>query len=385
MGKSKKHLIILFIVAFIASIQTALPAYINSSFLAKFIDNEFVGLIYSAQAILTILMMFVVPKIISKLGNYKFSALLSLISLLALITVGFSTLAVVIITSFIIYMTAMRILFLSLDFFIERMSENENTGNIRGIYLTAVNMAWVLSPFVSGVLISKFDFQFIYTLSASLAIPVIMILYIKFRNLPIQKYKEYNLLKVLKSTMKNIHIRPVFITNFLLSFFYSIMIIYTPIYLNNDMGLSWDKIGLIFTVMLLPFVLLQIPVGKISDKILGEKELMILGFIIISLSTISITFINSSSLLIWMIILFVTRVGASIIEVMSETHFFKKLDYEDTDTISLWRSVSPVSYIVAPIFATIFLTQIDIKYIFLVLGIIMFAGVFVGTKMIDTK
>ena len=162
------------------------------------------------------------------------------------------------------------------------------------------------------------------------------------------------------------------------------MVIYTPIYLNKNMNFTWDKIGIIFTIMLLPFVLLQLPLGRLSDKI-GEKKLLKLGFIIIIISTITLTFINSKNILIWGLILFATRVGASIIEVMNESYFFKQITARDANIISFFRNASPTAYIIAPLIATPFLLFFPFKFIFIFLGIIMTLGIYLSFTLKDTK
>ena len=81
----------------------------------------------------------------------------------------------------------------------------------------------------------------------------------------------------------------VYYASLMLELFYCVMSIYTPLYLLS-IGLTWTEIGKIITVMLIPFVLIQIPLGIIADKKTGEQEWLIIGFIIISFSTAAISF-----------------------------------------------------------------------------------------------
>jgi len=78
----------------------------------------------------------------------------------------------------------------------------------------------------------------------------------------------------------------------------------------NILGFGWENIGLIFTIMLVPFVLVDFPLGRLSDKI-GEKKLLITGFLITILFTLIIPFISAPLVWIWAIILFGTRLGAA--------------------------------------------------------------------------
>jgi MFS family permease len=177
------------------------------------------------------------------------------------------------------------------------------------------------------------------------------------------------------------------LANFLLFFFYSWMTIYTPLYLHKNMGFSWTEIGIIFSIMLLPFVFIQFPLGRLADKKWGEKEILSVGFIVIAIATGLISFINGHSMVLWAIILFITRLGAATIEIMCDTYFFKKVDSLDTNIISFFRMVGPIAYIFGPLLATILFTFFDFKiqYLFLILGLIMLFGLKFSLSIKDTK
>ncbi len=89
----------------------------------------------------------------------------------------------------------------------------------------------------------------------------------------------------------------------------------------------------------------------------------------------------------WDSILFVTRIGASIIEVMCDTYFFKKVDSLNANIISFFRMSNPIAYIVAPLFAVIMLNffSLELQYLFLALGLIMFIGLKFSLSLEDTK
>ena len=48
-------------------------------------------------------------------------------------------------------------------------------------------------------------------------------------------------------------------------------------------------------------------------------------------------------------VLFVSRIGASLVESASESYFFKHVKKEDAGLISLFRMVRPISYILVPL------------------------------------
>ena len=163
------------------------------------------------------------------------------------------------------------------------------------------------------------------------------------------------------------------------------MIIYTPIYLNEYLHFGWGQIGIIFTIMLIPFVLVDFPLGRLSDK-MGEKKILIWGFIIGAVSTLLIPLITKTDLWIWALILFGTRTGAAVIEVMSESYFFKIISEENADAISFFRNNYPLAYVIAPLLAipTLLLVP-SFKYLFYILGAILLFGLFISIRLKDVK
>jgi MFS family permease len=163
------------------------------------------------------------------------------------------------------------------------------------------------------------------------------------------------------------------------------MIIYTPIYLHEYLNFHWGEIGIIFTIMLLPFVILSFPLGKLSDK-MGEKEMLLIGFFISAVATLVIPFVKEPKLLTWALILFITRIGAATIEIMSESYFFKSINEENAEAISFFRNTTPLAYLVAPMLAIpILLLVPSFEYLFFVLGSLLFYGLFVTLRLRDVK
>jgi MFS family permease len=199
------------------------------------------------------------------------------------------------------------------------------------------------------------------------------------------RYEHANL----RTTWKHLQGKPdifrICLINFLLYVFYAIMIAYTPLYLSEHLHFPWTTIGWMFTIMLTPFVFLQLPLGRIADTTLGEKEFLTIGFIIAASATSILTFITGGSALVWALALFATRVGASMIEIMTDTYFFKKVTNTDTPALTFFRMMRPLGYIMGPLIATPVLLLFDFRYLFLTLGAVMLFGIYFSLSIKDTK
>jgi len=162
------------------------------------------------------------------------------------------------------------------------------------------------------------------------------------------------------------------------------MVIYAPIYLHEVIGFSWPQIGILLAIALVPYIIFQWPLGRIADTKVGEKELLSLGFVIMALSTAMMSFITVAHMIIWMILLFLTRVGASMVEIMSETYFFKKIDGQNVNLLGFYRTLRPLAYVLSPVVASLFLAVIDVRFLFVILGAIMLGALFYSNTITDT-
>jgi MFS family permease len=376
-----------YLLGFLIAFHTALPTYINSSFLSTFTTEKVIGIIYIVASIITVISFLLMPFILRQFGNFKVAVALVVLDILALL--GLATLhsPFWLIFLFIINLIAIPLAYFSTDIFLEGFSSNKSTGKIRGIYLTSVNLAWAISPLVSGLILINNDYWKIYLASLVFMIPVLLILILRLRTFKDSRYEATQVFQTIKTIWRSRDLTNIFMANWLLFFFYSWMTIYTPLYLFKNVGFTWGQIGVIFSIMLLPFVLVQFPLGRLADKKWGEKEMLSLGFVIIAISTALISFIDGDSMVLWAVILFITRIGASAIEIMCDTYFFKKVDSLDANIISFFRMSSPLAYILGPMVAVIMFSffSLDLKYLFLILGLIMFTGLKFSLSLEDTK
>jgi fucose permease len=173
--------------------------------------------------------------------------------------------------------------------------------------------------------------------------------------------------------------------NGVLRVFYSWMIIYTPIYLTSVIGFTISETALIIGLALIPFLIITNPLGYVADKVLGEKEIMVCGFIVISVSTMLMMVTEVKDFWIWVAILFSTRIGASMIEVMGEAYLFKKISESDLNMVSFFRILNPLTNLIFPTIASGLLLFINIKYLFLILGIFMLYGIKYSLAIKDTR
>lgn len=387
---NQKNLI--FLLIFLFTLHFTPATYVESSFLENLVGSSNVGLIYALASVLTIIVLAIVRKIVKKTGNYKtfINALiiefisLSILSLCLFVEIN-TFWVIVFITTFISGFVARSVAFFNFDIFAEHLSNDLEAGGVRDVLLTSANFAYIAGPILSGLLVSSDqEIGKVFVLGVILLIPIIQITRKYFKNYKDAKYEDYEFLGTLIYIIRKADLRRIFVCNFILYFFYAWMIIYTPIYLHDSIGFNLGEIGIIIGIALIPFLLLEMFLGKLADTKYGEKEILTAGLLIAGLSTISMAIFSAKIFVLWAAILFITRIGASMIESMVETYVFKKIKDGSLDVISLYRAVRPTTYIFGTIFASILLNYFNIKILFIVLGIVMILGINFSLKIKDT-
>ncbi len=380
------NVFVIYLLGFLFTLHGALPAYINSTFLSRFISEKFVGLLYTVSAILTIFIFAKIPQILRRFGNYKTIMALLAVDFLALLGLAFTANRAIISVCFVLTFISISLIGFNLDIFLERFSKDSVTGKIRGTLLSTSNIAWIIAPLIGSFILTDGDYWKIFLATATLILPIMFLLRNNLQNFSDPEYKITPLKNTTNEILRDKNTRSVFFVSFLLQFFYSWEIIYMPIYLYTYLGFSWQQIGVMFSIMLLPFVLTEAPLGKLADTRWGEKEVMSVGFIVMALSTAMVPFIVAKNMLLWTALLFVSRVGASMVEIMSETYFFKKIDSARANIIGLFRTMRPLAYLVSPVIAiALFTVGLQIKYIFIALAVIMFLGLHFSLELKDTR
>jgi len=383
--KKFNPLFLIYIASFLFSIHTALTAYVNSSFLSLKAPSNIIGIIYALGALVTIVGLSFLPRLTSKFGNYKTSLSFFFLSAISIFVFAYTEIPLLAILAFVFYFASNNMVFFTTDIFVEHYTKKENTGHRRGLYLTLINLAWVGAPLGAGYISSTLGYPALYGIALSYIIFSGYVISRSCREFEDRKYIHTPIFKSLTMVHKNKDIELSMISYFILYFFYSWMVIYTPLYLHGTVGLNWGEIGLIFTIMLLPFVLLEYPLGVLADKYFGEKEILIMGFAIAGTATIIFSMIDSAPVLVWAFILFMTRVGAAMIESMTEIYFFKKIKEKDANLLSVFRNANPLAFTFGPIIASVLLLMISYQSLFLVLGIIVWSGVIFAHKIHDTR
>jgi predicted MFS family arabinose efflux permease len=378
-----------YVATILLSFHWSLVIYINSSFLEQFFSHFVVSALYTLGSALSIFFFLGISQFLRSKGNLRFIVNLALIEGVALFFLPFVSSPFIIAVLFLVHFITVPLILFCLDIFMEAMigtCEGE-TGGRRGLLLTIISLTTALSALISGYLIgdSTPHYGFVYLTSTGLLIPFIFVVTRSFKKFRDEKYVDAGFLEGVQTFWRRKDIRNVFCAHFLLQLFFAWMVIYTPIYLHTIIGFDWKVIGEILFVGLLAYVFLEYIIGVIADNWIGEKEMMAFGFVITALATSWFAFLGPGEVTLWMLAMFMTRVGASFIETTTESYFFKHTNSNDTALISFFRITRPLSYLIGAVLGSLTLIVVPMNLLFIVLGFLLIPGLFFSIALHDSK
>ncbi len=392
-AKYKKKLlyIIYFSVVFFA-LHNFITYFIFSDYLSQYFDRFSLSMIYTLSAFFSILLSNFFGDFLKKFTNYKTLISILIIQFLTTSILAFSgSLNIFSISIFsIIYLISSTMIWVSINVFIEEFSDHENIGSIRGTILTLYNVQAIIAPFIAAQFFEFIGYRGIFILSAITLLPLLYITRHFFNHVKEPKYKHINLFSSFKMVWSNRDIRGVIASSFALNAFYGAINIYLILYLTKVLNIpTLLYLGIITPISVIPFILIPYKLGKYSDEVFGEKKAMIFGILLMSITIMSVYLFNitSNNIMVWIVILFIARLGASIAETENYAYFYKKIDERSAGLIALFQNMINIGFLFTSLIGAIFigLLNMSISYIFLIIGLVGVVSVFIIMRIQDTE
>jgi MFS family permease len=373
---------------FFGAVYFSLVLTVYAPYLAQFLPEAQVGLVVSAGALVTLFAFPYMPRLVRMFGARSLAIMLAFSQALLLSVLALSPGAIVAIASIAAISATAPLIAYLLDLLLEAASDDEaQAGRVRTFYITAASLAYILGPLVIGAILGEGENYALVFLASSLSLtPFIALLALE--RLPEEAPPRlHTVLDTCHCVWKDADLRAVMLAGGILSFFFSLAPLYIPLYLHSVLGFAWQDLGWVFAFMLLPFLLIEYPAGYIADRWLGIKELLLAGFAITGVAFALVGLITSTTpLLLIAGILFLTRVGAALIEAMTESHFFRRVSGSDVATISVFRMTRPLGTALGPLVGSALLVTGNYVAFFFVTGALILAlGVFVTLPLKDSR
>ncbi len=376
---------LLAIIFFFLGFAQAILIYTISSYFKTSFGTENVGIFYFIPYAATLYIFLNIYKILHYWKQSFFLFLLLFLKILIIFGLLFLPASWAGSLLLMLYIIIGALIWSGFNVILESFSEDNFSGRIRGIILAIVNTGFLVGPFLAFNVLEKFGFSGVFLIVLPIYSLILILSIIGFRHIDIKSEKITSIKELIGKFWQRKNISKNYYIAFVLDFFYSIMIIFAPIYLL-DLGFSWEELGKIFTLMLIPFVIIQYPIGFIADKKIGEKELLIVAIFLMGFSTLFF-YLNSSraDLASWAIILILTRIGAAMMEVLRDSYFYKRIDGRDANLIHFFHTYGPLAQIAAVTISFPIILFFPLKTIFLITAIVIFSALIPAFLLVDNK
>lgn len=378
----------IYLIAVVFTFHSLIVAFSSSTYLEQFINPQYVGLVFSAGSLGSIILFLLLPHLLQRYGNVRLTLLIMLGAIAALIVTGLGHSPLPVVIGFLVFLALNPLGYFLIDVFSETLigDGEADTGKKRGLTLSLMSAAALCAPLTIGLIIGVDEqLERLFYVSAGVGVLFIVFIIGFFRQFYDPPYHPLPFRALYSLMQKNHNITVVMYAHFLLQLFFSWAIIYIPLYLATEIGISWTEIGTILAVGLLAYVLFEYPAGYLADTFIGEKEMMVGGFLILVLTVAAIPLLTVTSTTLWMLLMFINRTGASLVEATTESYFFKSVKGNDAGLVSIFRLLRPLGVLCGSLLGSACLLFLPFQYIFFILAFILVSGIFVTQFLVDTK
>lgn len=356
---------------FFSAAHFFLIIYILAPYLATLMPPALSGLVISLGAVVTLVAFPHLPKLVARYGPQRLGIRLAVLEMLILLALAASPGPVLAVLLAALACAVSPFIGYQLDLLLEAVVTDEgSTGRIRGAFMTAANFALVLAPIVTGALLNDSNrYNLVFLVAALTLIPFIALMARQRLPGPVAVPRRASIRDACFCVWGDRDLRAIAIAYATIQFFFHLAPLYIPLYLHTVLGIPWSELGWMFAVMLIPFVLLEYPAGWLADRWLGDRRILATGFIITGLSFAATGLIEASTPTAAILaILLLSRVGAALVEAITEGHFFRRVSGDDVNTVSLFRMLRPCGALVAPILGSVLILSAGYTAFFAIAG-----------------
>ncbi len=370
--------------AFCFGFTDAFLVYVLSSYFEGALGSSNVSIFYLIAFGSILVLLFFLHSFVRRWGGSSLFLFLLFFAIVVHVPLIFLPMSLWGAVCIIVYLIMTTLAWVNLDMILENVSEDRRSGRIRGLHLTAMNLGLLLAPFLSTLLLGRFGFSGVFFASLVFYSILFVLAIVSLSGANIRFESRVSPFDILRKVRERADILRIYAVSFAMEFFYAAMIVYTPIRLR-ELGMSWEHIGIVLTVMLLPFVLIQYPLGVLADTRTGEKEFLIGSLVLSAISTAAIAWIGSASVLLWAGALFATRLGIAAIEVLRDSYFYKRIDGKDGDLIAFFRTARPVGNISAALMLGVWLVFFPLSKVFLLPALVLLVALIPAFLLEDNR
>lgn len=361
------------IIAFLVSLTVSITSPVFPIFAEKISGSpESVGLVVSVFGASAIIINLSITRFFEKekaLKNLRFGLLLFPL-VYALYLFAASPLMLALLQ--VVLAAAVCFSWTALSLLVNSSSRKENLGDSEGEYFTFINFGTLLGILAGGILAMSYSYDAVFLLAAIIFFGIYVLsgaIGINDRNKPHKC--ATGVMEDARRFFRNAELKRAYISNVGLYFWVSIAFLYLPIILKS-LGFNFREIGIVFAAMIVPYLLLEYPVGKLAEKH-GSHRFISIGFFAIALASLLI-YLNFGAIYAMAGFFFISFMGAAAIEPLNEMELDRHSGKSDiVENMSVFKTSLRLAYFLGPISAAALIEFFGMKGMFLAVSLIMAA------------
>ncbi len=370
---------------FLLNVSLALILFYLGTFASSIgIQETSFGYLMAIAALISIPAFMLVHAVTRRLGVRKALGVATILNGVSLVCIAYASSFITLLLPVAGAMIACAFIVCFLDTYVsENTSKGHNTGSVRGIFLAASNVAYIAAPAAAGLFAAAMGYTSLFIIAALGMIPFFILSYWYLPDIKeLKEGKTHTVHRAIRKILKTPQLREVFIAQALYRMFAIISAAYIGLYLTGSVGLTVALMSIVLACMEIPYVLVQIPLGKLIDGAWREQTVAMIGFFILAVTTSIIPFaVHISAVLFWALLLFVQRIGGAMVELCLESFFFKHVTVVEQEEVAAFRSIYQITAVVGPALAASLLLLGGYTTVFLFLSMLMVYGVYVSFSL----
>jgi len=366
---------------FFASLGFACVSSVLAIYLEGFVHNDAtVGFVFAGVMLISFISYFAAVPFLEKRNKSKIYSL-SLILIAAGYFMYYLIDNLLLFILMMVFIAIINVLGLtSRGLIIEHLSDKQHLARDEGFAFTSMNLAWVLGPLIVGFLLTYIIEKYIFLLAAlmiTLSAFVFKLSKIKYSG--VNKKVHKNFVKNFYSFFTNKNRVKVYILNAGVTFWWSLIFIYSPLFIIKHFSHSYVGYFLFFSM--LPLVLTEYYSGKKASEI-GYKKIFLTGYLISGVLAVSCFFIGNVYFI--LAALCFAGFGIGLTEATTESYFFDILKKgEDQRYYAPYNTGIDAGQITGQFIPALILLVLPFKSIFLFFGIVMLLLAVLSLKIKD--
>lgn len=358
-------------ITLLRALSGALLSPIISLYIKQFVKIDFlVSLIITCSYLFGVISLIYGSVIIEKLQKRK-TMIISLIaySVVLLLFAGNESSSGMILF-FVIYTFLFTLLQLNISLYIDHFSNKKNLATNFGKNGVLGNIGWIVGPILGGLLAAQLSFIEVFLLSSLFAFLALIIFvfseppeHLTHKNLHHHIHIRQNVV----GFFKNSFLRKMYINSLGFNIMYGSMFL-APLFFR-ELGADITLIGFFTGFIALPWIILELPIGKIADKKHNEKRMFTFGYMLLLVALIG--FGLSKNYYLAFAFLFFTSVATSFIEQTIFPLFYRYVPEKAIPISSVFLTHYGFGLFIGTLLPTIALTIMGLGTYYVLLGIFM--------------